>query len=209
MKGRLVVFVGLLSLLALPAPASADAFETGKQEGAVRQAEKGARSAAEAISDGWITMKVHAQFLDEDPLEDSDIDVDTNSGIVTLSGTVVTEAGRKRAVEIAKATDGVKNVVDNLRIGREEGATGTAGRESDRPTGKVVSDGWIKSKIYSQFLAEDPLDESNIDIDVDEGTVTLEGTVQTTAARSRAEAIARKTDGVRNVKNELKVGPAK
>ena len=65
-------------------------------------------------------MKIHSLFVPEDALDGSNIDVDTVKGVVTLSGTVATEAGRARALAIAKSTDGAKSVVDKLRIGPAE-----------------------------------------------------------------------------------------
>ena len=75
-----------------------------------------ASDAGEAITDAWITTKVKTQFVGEDALKDSNINVDTNDHVVTLKGTVVSEAGRSRAVAIAKATKGVTRVVDDLTI---------------------------------------------------------------------------------------------
>lgn len=173
--------------------------------------------AGNPITDGWITMKIHSQFVPDDALDDSDIDVDTNNGIVTLNGTVATEAGRARAIAIAKATDGVKSVTDKLRVAPERpGATaGAAAREAGREaagaaktTGRKVNDGWITSKIYAQFLTEGALDDSDIDVDVTKGAVTLNGTVRSEAGRSRAVAVAKATDGVKNVKDALKVVPS-
>ena len=46
------------------------------------------------------------------------IDVDTNNGVVTLNGTISNAAERRRALEIARDTDGVKSVKDNLKIGK-------------------------------------------------------------------------------------------
>jgi hyperosmotically inducible protein len=84
------------------------------QEGAKQQAREttqdvkdAAKKSGNAISDSWITLKIHSQFIPEDALSDSDIDVDTKSGVVTLNGTVASEAGRTKAIAIAKATDGV------------------------------------------------------------------------------------------------------
>jgi hyperosmotically inducible protein len=70
----------------------------------------------EAITDAWITTKVKTQFVGEDALKGSDINVDTNNHVVTLKGTVATAAGRARAVAIAKETKGVTRVVDQLTI---------------------------------------------------------------------------------------------
>jgi hyperosmotically inducible periplasmic protein len=108
-----------IRMFALPVMLAATVSFASAQEGAkaeAKEAKQEAKSAAAdagtAIKDSWITLKVHAQFVPEDALKDSDIDVDTNKGVVMLNGTVVSEAGRARAIAIAKATDGVKNVMD-------------------------------------------------------------------------------------------------
>ena len=41
-----------------------------------------------AIKDGWLVMKVHSEFVNEDVLSGSNIDVDVKGGVVTLQGTV-------------------------------------------------------------------------------------------------------------------------
>jgi hyperosmotically inducible protein len=165
------------------------------------------------IKDGWITFKIHSMFVPEAPLEGSDIDVTTNAGVVTLDGTVPTAAAKSRAVAVAKATDGVKSVTDNLKVApaastaRDSAAEAAAGaRGAARSAGRSVNDGWIKSKIYAQFLTDwSVFEDSDIDIDVTSGAVALNGTVQSQAAKSRAVAVAKATDGVKTVKDNLKV----
>jgi hyperosmotically inducible periplasmic protein len=183
-----------------------------------------AGAAQQPVKDTWITMKIHSLFVPEDALDGSNIDVDTVMGVVTLSGTVPTEAGRARALAIAKSTDGAKSVVDKLRIGpaerelddvvRDAGqATSAAAKEAAKDTkaaartaGRKITDGWIKSKIYAQYLTESALDDSDIDIGVVSGVVTLNGTVKTSAGKTRAVAIAKATNRVKSVKDNLKVG---
>jgi hyperosmotically inducible protein len=78
-----------------------------------------ADNTGDQISDGWITTKVKGQFVGVDVLKGSDINVDTSKeGVVTLNGTVPTEAARSRAVEIARTTKGVRRVVDNLKLSK-------------------------------------------------------------------------------------------
>jgi len=60
---------------------------------------------------------VKSKFIDEDVLKGSDITVDVNDHVVTLSGTVPSAAGRLRAIEEAKKVEGVHNVIDKLTIG--------------------------------------------------------------------------------------------
>src|SRR4030095_1431739 len=69
-----------------------------------------------AVKDGWLVMKIHSDLVDEDVLSGSNIDVDVKNGVVTLQGTVPSEAGRARAIAEAKKSEGVKNVIDQLRI---------------------------------------------------------------------------------------------
>jgi osmotically-inducible protein OsmY len=90
------------------------------KEGAEKVADKtkdGLSKTGEVITDGWITTRVKSKFVGEDLLKDSNIDVDTNNHVVTLSGTVVSAAARARAVAEAKEVEGVRQVVDKLTIG--------------------------------------------------------------------------------------------
>ena len=211
-------------MLAVPVLLAAAVTFASAQEGAkaeAREAKQDTKAAAaksgNAIKDSWITLKVHSQFIPEDTLEGSDIDVDTRNGVVSLNGTVTNEAGKARAVAIAKATDGVNSVADHLKVAPAHDTTAAAreaGRDAKAATkeaagtsGKAVTDGWIKSKIAAQYVTEESLDKSDIDIDVSKGAVALAGAVRTAAAKERATAIAKSTDGVKSVKNNLKIDP--
>jgi osmotically-inducible protein OsmY len=70
------------------------------------------------LSDAGITTKVKSKFLGDTDVPGLKIDVDTTDGVVTLTGTVETAAEKQRAMELAKATDGVKNVVDRIKVAR-------------------------------------------------------------------------------------------
>jgi len=86
-----------------------------------KETEKASKDVAgttgEAVTDAWITTKIKADYVNEDTLKGSEINVDTNEHIVTLKGTVATAAGKARAEEIAKTTKGVSRVVNTLTIG--------------------------------------------------------------------------------------------
>ena len=67
--------------------------------------------AKEATSDTWITTKVKSDLLTEKGIPGSDIKVETNKGVVSLSSTVaITDAQKDIAVAIAKKIKGVKAV---------------------------------------------------------------------------------------------------
>ena len=78
--------------------------------------EGGFSKTGDKISDGWITTKVNWFFVGENLLKDSNINVDTKDNVVTLKGTVESAAGRARAVDLAKETEGVKRVIDQLAL---------------------------------------------------------------------------------------------
>ncbi|MCQ4313056.1 BON domain-containing protein [Stutzerimonas sp. VN223-3] len=72
--------------------------------------------AGDAVSDTWITTKVKSSLLAEDATPGMDIEVETKDGVVSLSGTVATEAEREMAVNKAKAVKGVRDVsADGLK----------------------------------------------------------------------------------------------
>jgi osmotically-inducible protein OsmY len=75
-------------------------------------------SVARNAGDAWITTKVKTKIMADDLLDQSDVHVDTdNKGVVTLTGTVPSEAARSRAVEITRTTEGVRTVVDKVVVG--------------------------------------------------------------------------------------------
>ena len=113
----------LLALGAAPTAAqeAGTASDRDRQTAGATTADEKARAATsstgEKITDAWILTKVKTQFVGEDALENSDINVDVRNNVVILKGTVPTEAGKARAAAIARATEGVTRVQDNLRVG--------------------------------------------------------------------------------------------
>jgi hyperosmotically inducible protein len=75
-----------------------------------------ADQARRALNDGAVTAKIKAKMALDDSIKALDIDVDTAGTTVTLSGNVTSEAQRQRAVQLARETDGVKQVIDQLRV---------------------------------------------------------------------------------------------
>lgn len=82
-------------------------------------AEQAATQAGQAVTDSAITTKIKGQLAADQGLSGFDIHVETNNGVVTLSGTVDTQAQRDNAEKIARTTDGVKGVTDNIKVAPE------------------------------------------------------------------------------------------
>jgi osmotically-inducible protein OsmY len=71
----------------------------------------------QAVSDAKITASVKTALLAERHVSGTAINVDTSEGRVTLKGTVKSQTEIDRALEIARTTKGVKEVVNQLTIG--------------------------------------------------------------------------------------------
>jgi hyperosmotically inducible protein len=98
----------------LPEVDTAKAREAGAAIG--EKVATGASAAQHALANASLTGKIKAKMTLDDTLKASGIDVDTTEGVVTLSGTVRTEAQRTRALQLARETAGVTSVVDKLAV---------------------------------------------------------------------------------------------
>lgn len=75
-----------------------------------------ANRAGELLSDGTLTAKIKSKMALDDLVQARSIDVSTTERVVTLSGTVSSPAERERAVQLARETQGVTRVVDQLKV---------------------------------------------------------------------------------------------
>ena len=75
-----------------------------------------ANEAKRALTDGQITAKIKAKMALDDTVKALAVNVDTTGPVVTVSGTVDSEAQRQRVIQLARETEGVKQVVDHLRV---------------------------------------------------------------------------------------------
>lgn len=90
------------------------ARETGAKIG--ETVATGAAKAEQALSEGALTAKIKSKMALDDTVKALSIDVDTKGTVVTLSGTVSSEAVRAKAVQLARETAGVTAVNDRLVI---------------------------------------------------------------------------------------------
>ena len=90
------------------------ARETGAQIG--EKIAVGANKAEHALEEAQLTAKIKSKMALDDHVSATAIHVETDDGVVTLSGTVRSTAEHDRAVQLARETEGVKRVVDRLHI---------------------------------------------------------------------------------------------
>ena len=97
-----------------PAIDTTKARQTGAAIG--EKVAESANRAEHALGDGALTAKIKSKMALDDSVKSLNIDVDTNAGVVTLSGTVRSQAEKTRALQLARETSGVKSVEDRLVI---------------------------------------------------------------------------------------------
>jgi hyperosmotically inducible protein len=153
-----------------------------------------------AQSDSGITAKVKTQFATDTTVKAHEINVDTKNHVVTLTGAVDTQAARDRAVEIARDTKGVTDVVDNMTVKMTEASAAPAGETA----GQVVDDAAITAKVKAKLLADSTVGGLKIDVDTKEGVVTLtSNSMKSQSEIDQAVRLAKQVDGVRDVVSNL------
>lgn len=75
-------------------------------------------------TDAGITTSVKSKLAADDTVKAYQVDVDTSNQVVTLRGDVETEAQKEHAVRLARETDGVRDVIDQLRVNPAAATTG-------------------------------------------------------------------------------------
>jgi hyperosmotically inducible periplasmic protein len=167
-------------------------------------------STKDARSDTAITAELKAKITDSDLLDHTDISVDTNHNVVTLSGSVATPEQKAHAEELAKNTNGVLSVINKLEVKPDSGkgigsSAGEKTKEGYNDTKGALSNARITSEVKLKFAADDTVKALNIDVDTNNGVVTLNGTVNSKAELQKAIQLAKTVDGVTQVRSHLTI----
>ena len=133
--------------------------------------------------------QINARLHKDTDLKNNKIDATVDNGVVTLKGTVDTDAERVKAAKLAMI--GGVNAVDNqLKVG-SEGVRNT------------VSDSTITARLKTELVADATL--RPVRVETNNAVVTLNGTVASEAAHVRALELARSTSGVSRIEDNIKV----
>jgi len=162
-----------------------------------------------AQTDPGITTSVKARLGADELVRAREINVDTKDRVVTLTGVVSRADEEAKALDIARNTKGVIDVVDNITVStRDEAAptTGRFGEESSATPGTMaVTDAGITGRVKTRLLADPTVGGLKIDVDTRDQIVTLTGTVSSQAEKARAVELAKKDESVKRVEDRLTV----
>jgi hyperosmotically inducible protein len=160
------------------------------------------------LQDSSTTMRLETAYMFNPHLDASDIEVHTDRGVVTLSGVVPSDVHRDLAVSIARSADGVRDVHDRLEV-RRDAAPPAERRAGDggpnRSFGQAVKDATITASVKMHLATGKGVAAHDINVDTRGGNVILTGQVASEAERQLATRIAKDTEGVRDVVNNLHV----
>ena len=81
----------------------------------------------------------------------------------------------------------------------------SATASTDKSAGTVVDDATVTAEVKSKLLANSQTHALNINVDTDNGVVTLAGTAMSAREKSTATSVAHSVSGVKSVKNQLVV----
>jgi hyperosmotically inducible periplasmic protein len=159
------------------------------------------RSADETLKD-----RVEYRLETHAAVRKYDIKVNAAAGKVTLTGEVATAAQKAEAGKVAKIS-GVTSVDNQIKVDPNTDKTLAERTKTGlNKMGEKITDAWITTKVKWFLTGEDLLKGSNINVDTTNRVVTLKGTVKTQAGRTRAMALAKDTDGVTRVVDQLTIG---
>ena len=123
LKRMSVVFCGLAVVLMTAGVASAQTATQdakAKTKSAAKKTgddtEKAAKKTATVLTDAEITTAVKTKFLGDKAVSGLNINVDTDHGVVTLTGPVHSVTEKNEALRLARTTKGVKRVVSKLTM---------------------------------------------------------------------------------------------
>jgi len=144
------------------------------------------------FDDAAITAAVKTKLAADPEINPFRINVDVESGVVRLSGLVEKDTTRFEAEKLARGTDGVKDVINNVTVG-------------EKTLGSRWEDTTIATKVKSKLTADPEINPFNITVEVQQGVVTLFGRVKSANHRDEAEKLATNTEGVIRVQNLLEL----
>lgn len=166
--------------------------------------------------DAWIDGKAETVLLMNTNLNNFDINTDVKNGKVMLTGKVNSEVDKELAEELVLSLDGVTEVENDLTVIELKDAKDLTTVDQmnakhhdstmmDSDTESDLTDAKITTVITTRYLFDSEVGGTDIDVDTDNGVVTLKGTVESDAEKQLAMEIAKNAEDVRKVVDELTV----
>jgi len=207
-RRKTLIFTVFLSSSMIALTAQAHTARTSKTSSA---AARKVAAAPEGRTDDAIKDRIEHRLATDACVRKYDIAVKVSNGAVTLDGSVASDAQKAEAARLAKIA-GVTKVDNDIKVDKDVDRTlGERTKSGLNKTGEAITDAWITAKVKWFFVGEDSLKDSDLSVDTSNHVVTLKGTVASAIGKTRAVQLAKDTDGVSRVDDQLvvKAKPAK
>ncbi len=145
------------------------------------------------LSDNSIRAQVNTKWFDHDPTLNESVELSVREGRILLTGTLDTTQQQIDAVRLAWQVEGVREVIDETKVGKGSGVKGYA------------SDTWVTTKLKASLLFEEDIYSNNYSLKTVEGTVYLIGIAQDQEELDRVIDIVRNSKGVKEVVNYVRL----
>ncbi|MDD5286541.1 MAG: BON domain-containing protein [Desulfuromonadaceae bacterium] len=147
--------------------------------------------AAKSNMDNRIELSAQKSHVFQTYLLSDDIRIESNDGVVTLTGVVTEYFHKSLAQETVAGLPGVKSVDNRLEV------------KGDPPTAN--SDAWVRDKVRATLLFHRSVSTATTEVDVKDGIVTLRGNAASKEQKELTTEYARGVEGVKDVTNEMTV----
>jgi len=148
-----------------------------------------AYAAEPEMIDQAISDEIEDELLFDEGVTLHKIDVNTSDGIVTLTGTVNNILSKERAAKIAELVKGVRSVVNRIQV---------------KPS-QSITDQRVKTEVDAALARDPATDSYEITVDVNDGAVTLEGSVDSYKEKQLCARVAKGVKGVTELENDITV----
>jgi osmotically-inducible protein OsmY len=148
-------------------------------------------------SDDWLTTKVKSTLMFHRSVSGATTQVYVKHGIVTLRGDASSQAQKDLTTEYARDVDGVKDVINEMKVGKAVNNLQTLGEKID--------DASITAQVKMTLLYHRSTSALNTKVETNGGVVTLEGKAKNSAEMDLATKLAKDVYGVRDVDNRMTI----
>lgn len=144
-------------------------------------------------SDTWIMMKVKTVLVFSGNVSARKTEVDVKDGVVTLKGTATSAAQKDLTTQYAKDVEGVKRVVNNMKLEKKE------------TLGDKIDDASITTQVKMTLLSRASTSAITTKVTTKDGVVTVSGKAQNAAEVDLVTKLVEDVDGVSAVINTMRV----
>jgi hyperosmotically inducible protein len=146
------------------------------------------------IDDTVVTASVKSALLADADVKSLDVKVETRKGEVMLSGFVDSQTQIERATAVAQAVAGVKTIDNKMAL-----------KTADTTVGNKVDDGIVTTRVKAALLNDASIKSLDIAVVTRKGEVQLSGFVDNQGQIDKALQIAKATEDVKAVSNEMSI----